>query len=254
MLRPNLTRIREITGSKQFRFWLWRFPVILFLAHIFTILLLRWVDPQSSAYIRRDQIALKRAGSEIRVQHEWVDISEISWQMELAVIAAEDQKFPHHMGFDLPAIKDAMERNAAGGRTRGASTISQQVVKNLYLWPSKGIFRKGLEAYLTLWIELLLPKQRILEIYLNIAQFDDHVFGVGAASRHFFGVTPAYLTSYRSALLASVLPSPTRYSVEKPSGYLYDRVGWILNQMAGLGKGYLEEMDWRVRRSLNGSI
>jgi monofunctional biosynthetic peptidoglycan transglycosylase len=162
--------------------------------------------------------------------------------MQLAVIAAEDQKFPRHFGFDLSAIRDAVEQNSLYGTSRGASTITQQVAKNLFLWPSKSIIRKGLEAYLTLWMELLWPKERILEIYLNTAQFDSHIFGVGSAGQYFFNRVPSDFTFYQSALLAAVLPNPVRYSVENPSSYLYERVGWIQSQMRELGYEYLKQM------------
>jgi monofunctional biosynthetic peptidoglycan transglycosylase len=222
--------------------WLWRLPLILLLTPVVTILLLRWIDPPTSAFILQDRLEVWTSNSVATVQHQWVDMEKISPKMQLAVIAAEDQKFPEHFGFDLTAIEDALEHNASGKSTRGASTISQQVAKNLFLWSSRSWLRKGLEAYLTGWIEILWSKQRILEVYLNIAQFDDHIFGVEAASQQLFGKRSANLTSYQSALLAAVLPSPVRYSATNPSHYVSHRAGWIQRQMRQLGDEYLKRL------------
>ena len=151
------------------------------------------------------------------------------------MVASEDQKFPRHHGFDTDELANAVREWRRGERTRGASTISQQVAKNLYLWPGRSLVRKGIEAYLTAWIELTWPKQRILEVYLNIAQMGDGVFGVGAASDAYFGTAPAHLTREQCALLAAVLPSPERFHVDAPSPYVRERQAWILQQMEQLG-------------------
>lgn len=153
--------------------------------------------------------------------------------MPLAVVAAEDQRFPDHRGFDLESIRDALEERHR--RQRGASTISQQVAKNLYLWPGQSWLRKGLEAYLTLYIELLWPKRRILEIYLNIAEFGPGVFGVGYAAGDFFGGTARQLSARQAATLAAVLPNPKRMSAAAPSVHVAERRQWILRQMEQLG-------------------
>lgn len=206
------------------------------------VLLLRWVDPPTSAFIVQRQIELWRAGSSQRVAHEWVDWQALSPALPLAVVAAEDQRFPQHYGFDLGAIAEAVQDGADGGRVRGASTISQQVAKNLFLWPGRSWVRKGLEAYLTVLIELAWPKRRILEVYLNIAQFGDNVFGVGAAGPRFFDRPPRQLDAYRAALLAAVLPNPIRLRVEAPSPYVYGRAAWIRAQMLQLGPDYLADL------------
>lgn len=163
--------------------------------------------------------------------------------MKLAVIASEDQKFPEHEGFDFESINQALEDRERGRRVRGASTISQQVAKNMFLWPRQSWFRKGLEAYFTLLIEVLWPKQRILEVYLNIAEFGKGIYGVGAASQVFFGKPAAQLNSYDAALLAAVLPSPRRMRVNAPSPYVRSRQEWIVAQMQRMGsEGALKKM------------
>jgi monofunctional biosynthetic peptidoglycan transglycosylase len=173
------------------------------------------------------------------IQREWIDWEEISPHLPIAVVAAEDQNFPHHHGFDFGSIQSALMEE--GKRQRGASTISQQVTKNLFLWPGHSWIRKGLEAYLTAFVEVLWPKRRILEIYLNIAEFGPGVFGAEAAARQFFGRSASDLSARQAATLAAVLPSPKRMSASKPSRYLEKRVTWILRQMKQLdGPAYLE--------------
>ena len=151
------------------------------------------------------------------------------------MIASEDQKFFQHDGFDWASIQSAIETRQAGGRLRGASTISQQVAKNLYLWPNQSWIRKGAEAYLTVWIEFLWPKRRILEVYLNVAEFADGVFGVGAAADHLIGSPPGELTPRDAALLAAVLPNPKRLSAEDPSDYVRRRTSEIMAVVIDLG-------------------
>jgi monofunctional biosynthetic peptidoglycan transglycosylase len=201
------------------------------------VVALRWVDPPTSAFMIRERF-------DRPVRHRWVDWADTSAHVKVAVIAAEDQNFPAHYGFDLKSINDALADRERGRRVRGASTISQQVAKNLFLWPAQSWLRKGLEAYFTLLIETLWPKQRILEVYLNIAEFGRGVFGVGAASEVFFHKRAAHLNPYDSALLAAVLPSPKRMRVNAPSNYVRSRQQWILGQMHGLGgPALLKELD-----------
>jgi monofunctional glycosyltransferase len=193
-----------------------------------TVLMLRWVDPPTSAFMIRERTAAP-------VRFRWVDDPDISSHVKVAVIAAEDQNFPTHRGFDLKSINDALVDAQRGRRVRGASTISQQVAKNLFLWPQQSWLRKGFEAYFTVLIETLWPKQRILEVYLNVAEFGRGVFGVGAASEVYFRKRAARLNQYDAALLAAVLPSPKRMRVNAPSNYVRSRQQWILEQMRGLG-------------------
>jgi monofunctional glycosyltransferase len=175
-------------------------------------------------------------------QYRWTSYNRISPYMGLAAIAAEDQRFPIHNGFDWEALRQAAENYRAGYDAGGGSTISQQVAKNLYLWSGRSLFRKGLEAWFTLLIEWMWSKQRILEVYINVAQFSQHVFGVGAASSQFFGVTAQDLSADEAALLAAVLPGPEIYFVDQPSWEVLDRQGWIIGQMNQLGVDVLERL------------
>ena len=174
---------------------------------------------------------------------DWVDMDDISPWMGLAVIAAEDQKFPDHWGFDVTAIEKALAHNERNeNRIRGASTLSQQTAKNLFLWDGRSWLRKGLEAGLTLGIETVWSKKRILTVYLNIAEFGDGVFGVEAASQRFFHKPASKLTMAEAALLAAVLPNPIRFKASAPSGYVRSRQAWILRQMRQLGgEGFMRE-------------
>jgi len=162
----------------------------------------------------------------------------------LAVIAAEDQRFADHGGFDLIEIGNAVSARLDGTSTRGASTLTQQTAKNLFLWSGQSWVRKGLEAWLTLWIEWLWPKTRILEVYLNIAEFGPGVFGVEAASRRFFNTSAERLSAERSALLAAVLPNPGVYRVDAPGPKVLNRQRWILKQIRGIGgNAYLRRLE-----------
>ena len=198
------------------------------------VLCTRFVDPPTSAYIFECRIAALLDGELLHVEREWVDLPRISPLAALAVVAAEDQKFPLHHGFDFEEIGEALGERE-DGRVRGASTISQQVAKNLFLWQGRSFVRKGLEAWLTLWIELLWPKRRILEVYLNLAELGPGVFGVEAASRQVFGKPALRLEADEAALLAAVLPNPTRYRAEAPSRYVRGRATRIRREMDRLG-------------------
>ena len=200
------------------------------------ILALRWVDPPTSAFMLRSQYQARSEGrTDFRLRHYWVDWKYIAPHARVAVVAAEDQRFPEHSGFDLEAIADAVHERVTEGRQRGASTISQQVAKNLFLWPGQSFVRKGLEAWFTILVEYFWPKQRVLEVYLNIAQFGDGVFGIEAASIAYFGKSASALTRREAATLAAVLPNPLRYRVDQPSDYVRSRSDWILSQIEMLG-------------------
>lgn len=185
--------------------------------------------------IQRQVEALVTFKEKKMVAYEWFSYNNISKEMALAVIAAEDQNFPNHFGFDFKQIEKALEQYDRGRRLRGASTITQQVAKNLFLWGGKSIIRKGLEAYFTVLIELLWSKERILEVYLNIVELGDMIFGVGAASQLYFKKLPSKLSASQSALLTATIPNPIRFSVRKPSAYIVRRQNWILWQMGLLG-------------------
>ncbi len=206
------------------------------------VILLRWVPPPTTAFMLQSallaQTAVEAAADADRAGpawYRWTDWDAISPYAALAVIASEDQKFPNHHGFDVEAIQTAIDDARGGGRMRGASTISQQTAKNLFLWPGRSFVRKGLEAYLTVLIELCWSKQRIAEVYLNVAEFGDGLFGITAASERFFGTTPAELNADQAALLAAVLPNPARLRVDDPSPYVRERQAWIRRHMRQLG-------------------
>ncbi len=193
------------------------------------ILLFRWVPPPLSSVMLQQRLAGDA------VHYRWVPWEQIAPELALAVVAAEDQRFPEHHGFDLDAIRDAAAEYRSGDRLRGASTISQQVAKNLFLWQGRSYLRKAAEVWFTVLLETLWPKQRILEIYLNIAEMGPGLYGVGAASERYFGRPPANIRPSQAALLAAVLPSPTRYDLNRPSEHLRERQAWILEQMRSLG-------------------
>jgi monofunctional glycosyltransferase len=211
---------------------------------IVIVALFRWLPVPVTSFMVLDWIADDVRQSRANAPHDWVPWGEISKQAAVAVIASEDQHFLEHGGFDFQAIDKAWTDARHGRRLRGASTISQQVSKNLFLWPGQSWLRKGLEAWFTLWIEWLWPKQRILEVYLNSAEFGHGVWGIEAASRHFFRKPAARLNRQEAALLAAVLPNPKRFRVDRPSPYVQQRQAWILRQMSMLGgTGLLDGLD-----------
>jgi len=214
--------------------WLVAAVAALILLSLALVVPLRWIDPPVTAFMLRDRLA----GTEVAQQ--WVDYRDIGPALPIAVVASEDQKFPIHRGFDLDSIRDAM----ADGADRGASTISQQVAKNLYLWPGRSWLRKGLEAWLTLLIEATWPKRRILEVYLNIAEFGPGLYGVWTATARYYGRPPDLVSLEEAARLAAVLPSPGRLDPTRDSAYLAERAAWIVEQVRGLGgPAYLANLD-----------
>jgi monofunctional biosynthetic peptidoglycan transglycosylase len=214
-------------------------------ASVLAVALLRWINPLYSAFMAEAQIAAWTGHDpKYLFRYRWIDLDEISPNLALAVVASEDQKFPEHWGFDVEAIEKAYALNQHSHKVRGASTISQQVAKNLFLWSGRSYFRKGLEAYFTVLIERLWPKRRILEIYLNIAEFGYGTYGAEAAAQRFFHKPASRLTRADAALLAAVLPGPRRYSAAAPSRYVEQRREWILGQMQALGgPEMLDEID-----------
>lgn len=201
--------------------------LLLFYLPAAPLLVLRWVDPPLSSYMLQSPIQ--------PVDYRWVKATALGRQLPLAAIAAEDQKFPQHFGFDLESIAKALDE--PGGPRRGASTISQQTAKNLFLWPG-GYVRKAIEAWITVWLELLWPKARILEVYLNIAEFGPGIYGAQAAAQRHFGVSAAQLTRTQAARLVATLPNPKAMSPNPPGDYVRARAAWIEAQMQQLGVAY----------------
>jgi monofunctional biosynthetic peptidoglycan transglycosylase len=206
------------------------------------VVLLRFVPPWTSAVMLERQLsAWLHREPNFRLRQHWVPWQQVSPYVPLAMVAGEDQKFPYHRGFDFDSIHDAMDAADDGKRLRGASTISQQTAKNLFLWNGRSFVRKGLEAYFTVLIELTWPKQRILEVYMNIAELGDGIYGVGAASDAYFHTPPSRLSPAQAARLAAVLPSPRRLHANLPSAYVLRRANWIQQQMNQLGgPAYIE--------------
>ncbi|MFV9668934.1 monofunctional biosynthetic peptidoglycan transglycosylase [Pantoea sp. ARC607] len=204
------------------------------------ILLFAFLPVPFSAVMAERQIGAWLRGDFSYVAHsDWVGHDEISPWMGLAVIASEDQKFPTHWGFDVAAIESVLDKKES--QMRGASTLSQQTAKNLFLWDGRSWIRKGLEAGLTVGLETVWTKRRILTVYLNIAEFGPGIFGVEAAAQRYFHKPASRLTAADAALLAAVLPNPIRYRAAAPSGYIRERQQWILRQMRQLGgEGFLQ--------------
>lgn len=221
--------------AKKSRFarLLWRSLLILVLFSVALVLPFRWIDPPISMVML--ERSWQQRGTHYHLDKRWLSWNEIPRHAALAAVVSEDQNFPNHYGFDIKAIQKAFADRERRGSLRGASTISQQVARNMYLWTDRSWLRKGLEVWFTGLVELCWPKQRILEIYLNIAEWGDGVFGVGAASRHHFGVPAAQLSNWQSALLASSLPSPLKYNPAAPAPHLIERANWNLSQQRRLG-------------------
>lgn len=212
----------------------WLF-IVIFLFSATPMLLLRYLDPPTSSFILQNEKAAGR-----RATREWLALENISESLQLAVMAAEDQKFPFHHGLDILQIRNALIANETRSRPLGASTITQQTVKNLFLWGGQSYFRKGVEAWLAVWMELLLPKYRIMEIYLNIAQWGPTHYGAKVASSRYFSLDAAVLTDSQAALLAAALPSPSRSNPGQPTDYLKARADALLDDIQRLRQqGYI---------------
>lgn len=205
-------------------------------------LLLRVLPPPTSMFmLYRHAEDLFNTPSVKPIDYQWVSAENISSYAKLAVIAGEDQLFFSHYGFDVTSILASIKHFQRGGQLRGASTISQQTAKNLFLIPSKSFIRKGLEVWFTVLLELFWDKARILEVYLNVAEFGDHLFGIEAASQYYYGISAKQLTPAQSAMLAATLPNPIRFKATQPSNYLIRRQQWILRQMRQLGTHQLND-------------
>ena len=222
------TRWRRLLG------WLGKLLLAALVSSIVSVALLRFIDPPMWTW--RLERALFPPAKVAEVKHDWVPLERISRELQLAVIAAEDQRFADHNGFDMDAISSALKHNQQSRRVRGASTLSQQTAKNLFMWSDRSFLRKGIEAWFTLLMELGWDKSRILEVYLNIVEFGPGIYGAEAAARHYFGKPSARLTRYEASLLAAALPNPWRYRVKPPSPYVQQRSAWIRRQMSQLGQ------------------
>lgn len=231
----NLSKINDDTFKKWKVFLgvLVAAIVLPILLLILSVITLRWVDPSVTSFtLREDWETLEMERYNLR--DYWVSGDEIPDHMKWAVVAAEDQLFWEHHGFDVESIQEAWEERQEGRGNRGASSISQQVAKNIFLSPAQSLFRKGLEAGITVLIELFWSKERIIEVYLNIAEFGPGIFGIGRASEVLWDIPATRIDADKAARLAAVLPSPKRMRVQPPSPYAYERSRWILRQMTQL--------------------
>ena len=200
------------------------------------VLILRFVPPVTSAYMLERKLSQAWHGKhDFRIHYHWVDWNQMAPVAPLAMVAGEDQTFPYNHGFDIASIRSAIDVAEAGGRLRGASTITQQTARNLFLWSGGGFFRKGIEAYFTVLIDVTWPKRRVLEVYANIAELGDGIYGVDAAAQAYFQRPAARLTAHQAALLAAVLPNPRGWHAAHPSPYVQRRAAWIERQMRQLG-------------------
>lgn len=236
-MKKRIKKVLKKTGAVAIKVLL---AFILF--SLLQVLYLKWSDPSTSSVMIQRQIKSIFTDSK-EVYYKWFNYEDISKEVALAVVAAEDQNFPNHFGFDFEQINKAIKEQKWRGRLRGASTITQQVAKNLFLWEGKSFIRKGLEAYYTMLIEVFWTKRRILEVYLNVAETGNNNFGVGVASEIYFNKLPKRLTRSESALIAAVLPNPVRFSVRNPSIYVRSRQQWIIRQMESLGgTSYIKDL------------
>ena len=224
-------------GKRRWLRWLFLWlPLCFVLLTVAQVLLLRWVPPPASAFMLNRWVEAKLdREADFSLRYDWRNSRAISRNLPIALVAAEDQQFPFHHGFDFKAINKAMDSNKRGRKLRGASTISQQLAKNLFLWQGRSYVRKGLEAWYTMLIELLWPKSRIIEVYANVAEFGNGVYGAEAAAQYFFHKPASRLSSSESARLAAVLPAPRRYNAGKPGPYVQRRARWIERQVQHLG-------------------
>ena len=202
---------------------------------LLSTLLLRVVPPPATPLMVIRGLQGMAAGKGFIIRKQWQPLTTISPAMVRAVTAAEDQKFLHHFGFDFDAISKAYANNRDGGRRRGGSTITQQTAKNVFLWPGGSYLRKGVEAYFTVLLELCWSKERIMEVYLNVAEFGPGVYGVESAARIYYQTTARQLTARQAAMLAAILPSPRQWNPARPTAYLVHRQRWILQQMHNIG-------------------
>ena len=211
--------------------WVQWLVVLFFATSIGAVVLYRWLPVPVTPLMIIRCVQQVQNGESLRLRHHWVPLEEMSIYMPVAVMASEDQRFMEHHGFDYEAIEKALEENRKGKRQRGASTITQQTAKNVFLWPDHSWVRKGLEAYFTFLIEVFWSKQRIMEVYLNSIEMGDGIYGAEAVAQWHFGCAAAQLTRPQCALIAATLPNPLRFSSKNPSGYMLKRQTWIMRQM-----------------------
>lgn len=216
--------------KKSFKF-IFKLFLYLFLFSFFAVILYKWVPVPITPLMVIRSVEQKQQEKKIVLKHDWVSIDKISKNLQLAVICSEDQNFFSHNGFDLKAIEKAYENNKRGKRIKGASTISQQSAKNVFLWPERSWLRKGLEAYFTFLIELMWSKERILEVYLNSIEMGDGIYGAEEAAQFWFKKPASKLSQYEASAIAAILPNPRKYKANPASEFIQSRKNWIVNQI-----------------------
>lgn len=210
---------------------LWKTCVIFIILSIVSVIAFRWVPVPLTPLMLIRNIEQIGGDKGMIMEHDWVPLEEISPKLQLAVVCSEDQNYLKHYGLDFGAIEKAMKENEKGKRTRGASTISQQTAKNVFLWPGRSYIRKGLEVWFTLLIETFWNKERIMEVYLNSIEMGKGIYGAQAASKHWFHKSAKKLTKDEAAAIAAILPNPLQYKANPPSSYITGRKAWIKQQM-----------------------
>jgi monofunctional biosynthetic peptidoglycan transglycosylase len=220
---------------KKFWIFIWKATISLFIISITSVIIFRWIPVPVTPLMLIRCIEQKIHGKDLKLKKDWVSFKEISPNLQLAVVCSEDQNFINHNGFDFGAIEKAMDYNENHRKQRGASTISQQTAKNVFLWTGRSWVRKGLEVYFTFMIETIWSKERIMEVYLNVIEMGDGVYGAQATSKLFFHKNASSLSKEEAALIAAVLPNPIRFSIAKPSPYIRKRQAWIVRQMGYWG-------------------
>ena len=213
------------------------FIIIYFASSLFFVILYKFINPPVTPLMIIRVLEQSWSGQTIRLQHKWIDLDNMSPNLPLAVVASEDNLFMEHSGFDFESIEKAKEFNAKkqGKKMRGASTISQQTAKNVFLWPQRSWVRKGLEVYFTVLIEFVWGKKRILEVYLNIIETGNGIYGAESASQKFFGKSASKISRGESALIAAILPNPLKWDPASPTPYIRGRQQWILWNMNNIG-------------------
>lgn len=228
--------------KKAFKF-IFKICIWAFVLSILLVIVYKWAPVPFTPLMAIRSIEQNSQDQNIVCQHQWVSIDKISKNIQLAVICSEDQNFLNHNGFDFEAIKKAMEHNQKNRRIKGASTISQQVAKNVFLWPERSWLRKGLEAYFTFLIEIFWSKERILEVYLNSIEMGNGIYGIEAASQHWFKKPASKLSRNEAAAIAAILPRPLKYKANPASSYIQSRKEWIVRQMGYYGPLELYKKD-----------
>lgn len=216
--------------------WLLAIPVI-------GVVIFKWVPVPATPLMAIRYVEQKEAKKEPVWKHDWVPIEDISKNLQLAVICSEDQNFLMHNGFDIKAIEKAFDSNQKGKRVRGGSTISQQTAKNVFLWPQRSWVRKGMEAYVTFWIELIWTKERIMEVYLNSIEMGNGIYGAEAAAQYWFNKPASNLNKSEAAAIAAILPLPLKYRAHPPTNYIANRKLWIMKQMSFYGSLTYDKTD-----------